>query len=65
MMVWPHDLGGQLPVCGKVCVFEIVAVDSVPADVLHASVLLAVVQQKTVAVYIIAAEFFNEGVDLL
>ena len=64
-MVWPHDLGEQLPVCGKDCVFEIVAVDPVPADALHASVLLAVVQQKAVAVYIVATELFNEGVDLL
>ena len=64
-MAWPHDLGKQLPVCGKNCIFEIVAVDSVPADALHASVFLAVVQQKAVAVYIVTAELFNEDVDPL
>ena len=48
LTAWLHDLGKQLPVCGKDCVFEIVAVDSVPADALHASVLFAVVQQKAV-----------------
>jgi len=64
-MVWPHDLGEQLPVCGKDCIFEIVAVDPVPADALRTRVLLAVIQQQTVAVYIVAAELFNEGVDLL
>lgn len=42
-MAWLHDLGKQLAVCWKDCVFEIVAVDSVPADALYASVLLAVV----------------------
>ena len=60
-----HNLGKQLPVCGKDCVFEIIAVDSVPADALHASVLLAVIQQQAVAVYIVAAKFFDEGVDPL
>ena len=65
LTAWLHDLGKQLPVCGKDCVFEIVAIDSVPADALHASVLLAVVQQKAVAVYIVAAELFNEGIDPL
>lgn len=60
-----HDLGEQLPVCWKDCVFEIIAVDSIPADALHASVFLAVVQQKAVTVHIITAEFFNEGVDPL
>ena len=65
LTAWLHDLGKQLPVCGKDCVFEIAAVDSVPADALHASVLLAVVQQKAVAVYIVAAELFNEGIDPL
>lgn len=65
LMAWLHDLGKQLPVCGKDCVFEIVAVDSVPADALYASVLLAVVQQKAVAIYIVAAELFDEGVNLL
>lgn len=64
-MVWPHDLGEQLPVCGKDCIFEIVAVDPVPADALRTRVLLAVIQQQTVAVYIVATELFNEGVDLL
>ena len=64
-MVWPHDLGEQLPVCGKDCIFEIVAVDPVPADALRTRVLLAVIQQQTVAVYIVSAELFNEGVDLL
>ena len=60
-----HNLGKQRPVCGKDCVFEIAAVDSVPADALYASVLLAVVQQKAIAVYIVAAELFNEGIDPL
>ncbi len=60
-----HNLGKQLPVCGKDCVFEIAAVDSVPADALYASVLLAIVQQKAIAVYIVAAELFNEGIDPL
>ena len=64
-MVWPHDLGEQLPVCGKDCIFEIVAVDPVPADALRTRVLLAVIQQQTVAVYIVAAELFNESVDPL
>lgn len=65
LMAWLHDLGKQLPVCGKDCIFEIVAVDPVPADALHTAVLFAVVQQKAVAVYIVAAELFNEGVDPL
>ena len=65
LTAWLHDLGKQLPVCGKDCVFELVAVDSVPADALHASVLLAVVQQKAAAVYIVAAELSDKGVDLL
>lgn len=65
LMAWLHELGKQLPVCGKDCVFEIVAVDSVPADALHASVLLAVVQQKAVAVYIVAAELSDKSVDSL
>ena len=65
LMTWLHDLGKQLPVCRKDCIFEIVAVDSVPADALHASVLLAVVQQKAAAVHIIAAELSDEGVDPL
>ena len=64
-MAWLHDLGKQFPVCGKDCVFEIVAVDSVPADALYASVLLAVVQQKAIAVYIVAAELSDKGVDPL
>ena len=64
-MAWLHDLGEQLPVCGKDCAFEIVAVDSVPADALHASVLFAVIQQKAVAIHIIAAKFFDECIDLL
>ena len=65
LTAWLHDLGKQLPVCGKDCIFEIVAVDPVPADALRTRVLLAVIQQQTVAVYIVAAELFNEGVDLL
>ena len=65
LTAWLHDLGKQLPVCGKDCIFEIIAVDSVPADALHASVLLAVIQQQAVAVYIVAAELFNEGIDPL
>ena len=65
LMTWLHDLGKQLPVCGKDCVFEIVTVDSVPTDALHASMFLAVVQQKAVAVYIVAAELSDEGVDPL
>ena len=65
LTAWLHDLGKQLPVCGKDCVFEIVAVDSVPADALHASVLLAVIQQKAVAVYIVATELSDKGVDPL
>lgn len=65
LTAWLHDLGKQLPVCGKDCIFEIIAVDSIPADALHASVLLAVIQQQAVAVYIVAAELFNEGIDPL
>ena len=65
MIAWPHDLGEQLPVCGKNCIFEIVAVDSVPADALHASVLFAVVQRETAAVYIVTAELSDESVDPL
>ena len=64
-MAWLHDLGKQLPVCRKDCVFEIAAVDPIPADALHASVLLAVIQQKAVAIYIVAAELFDEGLNLL
>ena len=64
-MTWLHDLGKQLPICRKDCIFEIVAVDSVPADALHASVLLAVVQQKAVTVHIVAAELSDKGVDSL
>ena len=64
-MAWLHDFGKQLPVCGKDCVFEIAAVDSVPADALYASVLLAVVQQKAVAVHIVAAEPSDECIDPL
>ena len=60
-----HDLGKQLPVCRKECVFEIVAVDSVPADALHTGMFLTVIQQKAITVRIVAAELFNEGVDLL
>ena len=60
-----HDLGKQLPVCGKDCVFEIVAVDSIPADALDTGMFLAVVQQKAAAVYIVAAKFFDEGVNPL
>ena len=65
LTAWLHDLGKQLPVCGKDCIFEIIAVDSIPADALHASVLLAVIQQQAVAIYIVAAELFDEGVDSL
>ena len=64
-MAWLHDLGKQLAVCWKDCVFEIVAVDSIPADALHTGVFFAVVQQKAVAVHIIAAELSDEGVDPL
>ena len=60
-----HDLGKQFPICGKDCVFKIVAVDFVPTDALHAAMFLAVVQQKTIAVYIVAAKLFDEGVDPL
>ena len=60
-----HDLGKQLPVCGKDCVFEIVAVDSIPADALDTGMFLAVVQQKAAAVYIVASKFFDEGVNPL
>lgn len=65
LMAWLHDLGKQLAVCWKDCVFEIVAVDSIPADALHTGVFFAVVQQKAVAIYIVAAELFDEGVNLL
>ena len=65
LTAWLHDLGKQFPVCGKDCIFEIIAVDSIPADALHASVLLAAIQQKAVAIYIVAAELFDEGVNLL
>ena len=65
LTAWLHDLGKQLPVCGKDCVFEIVAVDSVPADALDTGMFLAVVQQKAAAVYIVAAELSDKGVDLL
>ena len=65
LMAWLHDLGKQLAVCWKDCVFEIVAVDSVPADALHASVLFAVVQRETAAVYIVTAELSDESVDPL
>ena len=65
LTAWLHDLDKQLPVCGKDCVFKIVAVDFVPTDALHAAMFLAVVQQKTIAVYIVAAKLFDEGVDPL
>lgn len=65
LTAWLHDLGKQLPVCGKDCVFEIVAVDSVPADALDTGMFLAVVQQQAAAIYIVAAELFDEGVNLL
>lgn len=64
-MTWLHDLGKQLPVCRKDCIFEIVAVDPVPADALDTGMFLAVVQQKAAAVYIVAAKFFDEGVNPL
>ena len=60
-----HDLGKQLPVCRKDCVFEIAAVDPVPADALDTGMFLAVVQQKAAAVYIVASKFFDEGVNPL
>ena len=62
LMAWLHDLGKQLAVCWKDCVFEIVAVDSIPADALHAGVFFTVVRQKAVPVRIVAAELFNEGI---
>lgn len=65
LMAWLYDLGKQLPVCRKDCIFEIVTVDSIPADALHASVLLAVVQQKAVAGCIVAAELSDKSVDPL
>ena len=65
LMAWLHDLGKQLAVCGKDCIFEIVAVDSVPADALDTGMFLAVVQQKAVAVYIVATELSDKGVDPL
>lgn len=64
-MTWLHDLGKQLPICWKDCAFEIVAVDSIPADALHTGVFFAIVQQQAAAVYIVAAKFFDEGVDPL
>ena len=64
-MAWLHDLGKQFPVCGKDCVFEIVAVDSVSANALDTGMLLAVIQQKAITIHIVAAEFSDEGVDLL
>lgn len=64
-MTWLHDLGEQFPVCGKDCIFEIIAVDSIPADALHTGVFFAIVQQKTIAVYIVAAKFSDKGVDPL
>ena len=44
LTAWLHDLGKQFPVCGKDCIFEIIAINPVPADALHTSVFLAVVQ---------------------
>ena len=60
VLLWGTVMKQELG-CGK----TIVAVDPVPADALHASVLLAVIQQKTITVHIIAAELFDESVDLL
>lgn len=60
VLLWGTVMKQELG-CGK----TIVAVDSVPADALYASVLLAVIQQKAVAVYIVAADLFDEGVNLL
>ena len=65
LTAWLHDLGKQFPVCGKDCIFEIIAVDSIPADALHTGVFFAIVQQQAAAVYIVAAKFFDEGVDPL
>ena len=65
LMTWLHDLGKQLPVCRKDCIFEIVAVDSVPADALDTGMFLAVVQQQAAAVYIVATELSDKGVDSL
>lgn len=62
LMTWLHDLGKQLPICRKDCIFEIVAVDSVPADALNAGVFFTVVRQKAVSIRIVAAELFNEGI---
>lgn len=56
-----HDLGKQLPVCGKDCIFEIIAINPVPADALHTSMFLAVVQQQAAAVYIVATELSDKG----
>ena len=65
LMTWLHDLAKQLPICRKDCIFEIVAVDSVPADALDTGMFLAVVQQKAVAVHIVAAELSDECIDPL
>ena len=60
-----HNFGKQFIVSRKHGVFEIATVDSIPTDTLHTGVFFAVVQQKTVAVHIIAAKLFNESVDPL
>ena len=52
----------QCIVCWEDCIFEIVAVDSVPADALNAGVFFTVVRQKAVSIRIVAAELFNEGI---
>lgn len=65
LTAWLHELGKQFPVCGKDCIFEIIAINPIPADALHTGVFFAIVQQQTAAVYIVAAKFFDEGVDPL
>ena len=49
LTAWLHDLGKQLPVCGKDCVFEIVAVNARATDKLYTFVWLAVIQKDAVA----------------
>ena len=59
-----YNAGRQFLVGGKHGIFEIAAVNSIAADTLHAGMFFSVVQQKAVAARIIAAELFDEGIDL-
>lgn len=59
-----YNAGRQFLVGGKHGIFEIAAVDSIAADTLHAEMFFSVVQQKAVAAHIIAAELFDEGINL-